>query len=347
MVAASGILIATLALTGCTTGTGVLGSGLDATPSPTSTDIGDVNNLKPTAVTKQQLGRIVDKVADTIGEADAAKDPALAATRLDGPALAVRTANYTIVTADPSLAAVNAFPDGDVEVVLPQQNDGWPRSVFTIVQPTDTTLAPVAMMLVQDSARENYKVHYLITLEPGLIVPPVAPAQIGSVQLDAGNGLGLLAPDQLAISYGGVLIQGPDAPDFDKFDAESDTLRVDIGFDAKAKRKADLPATAKIEFTNGANIEAPISFPTNDSGQIVAVALDDTETVTPVEAGAAVNTPAAVKALSGVARTAKGITATYGVQLLFYVPPVGGADTTAKIQLLGFTQGLVSASEIG
>jgi hypothetical protein len=324
----------------------VLGSGL-ASPSPTSTDTGDISNLKPIAVTKQQLGRIVAKLADTVDEADAAKDPTLAATRLAGPALAMRTANYTITTADPSLAAVSAFPDGDVEVVLPQQNDSWPRSVFTVVQPAETTAAPVAMMLVQDSPRENYKVHFLITLEPGLVVPPVAPTQIGSVQLSSDNGLGLLRPDQLADSYGAVLIQGEAAPDYALFDAETDTLRVDIGFDAKAQRKADLPATASIEFTNGEGSEPSISFPTNDSGQIVAVLLDDTETVTPLEAGAAINTPAAVKALSGIARTAKGITATYGVQLLFYVPPVGGSDTAAQIELLGFSQGLTSAGEIG
>jgi hypothetical protein len=341
---AAAVVVASLALTGCTTADGVLGSGL-ASPTPTNTDIGDVSNLKPVAVTKQQLGRIIDKLADTVDEADASKSADLAATRLDGPALAMRTANYTITTADPSLAAISAFPDGDVEVVLPQQNDGWPRSVFTVVQPTDTNAAPVAMMLVQETARDNYKVHYLITLEPGLVVPPVAPAEIGSVQLNSDNALGLLRPDQLADSYGAVLIQGEAAPDFDKFDAETDTLRVDIGYDAKQQRKAELPGTAQIEFVNGEGAEPSISFPTNDSGQIVAVLLDDSETVTPLEAGAAINTPAAVKALSGLARTAKGITATYGVQLLFYVPPV--SDTSAKIQLLGFSQGLVSAKEVG
>jgi hypothetical protein len=342
LVAAS--LAASLVLSGCTVGGGVLGSGL-ASPNPTSTDIGDISNLKPVAVTKQQLGRIIDKLADTVDEADAGKSADLAATRLAGPALAMRTANYTITTADPSLAAVPAFPDGDVEVVLPQQNDAWPRSVFAVVQPTDTNAAPVAMMLVQDSPRDNYKVHYLITLEPGLVVPPVAPAEIGSVQLNSDNGLGLLRPDQLAASYGAVLIQGEAAPDFALFDAESDTLRVDIGYDAKQQRKADLPETASIEFVNAEGAEPSISFPTNDSGQIVAVLLDDSETVTPLEAGAAINTPAAVKALSGLARTAKGITATYGVQLLFYVPPV--SDTSAKIQLLGFSQGLVKATEVG
>ncbi len=52
-----------------------------------------------------------------------------------------------------------------------------------------------------------------------------------------------------------------------------------------------------------------------------------------------------MKALSGSALSTKGVTATYGVQLLFYVPPLGdGSD--AKIQLLGFSQGLISAKEV-
>jgi hypothetical protein len=186
-----------------------------------------------------------------------------------------------------------------------------------------------------------------MTLEPGFVLPKVAPAQIGSVTLEPDNRIGLLAPSELAQAYGDILTQGEEAANFDMFEADGDTLRVDIGFEAKEKRKSDFPTYGKIEFTNGPNAEAPISFPTNDSGQIVAVALDDVETITPTEAGAAINSPPAVKALSGSARSTKGVTATYGVQLLFYVPRDGaGAGSGQKIQLLGFTQGLIAAKEV-
>jgi hypothetical protein len=343
MIAAGGILTASLLLAGCSTGDGLLGSGLAPTPTPTDSGIAAANNLKPPAVTKQQASRIIEKIADTINAADEAKDAELAATRFAGPALALRVANYKITKKDSSLAAVTAFPQGTVAVVLPQQNDSWARSVFAIIQPDDTTLAPVALMLVQDAPRDNYKVHYLITLEPGFVLPKVAPAQIGSVTLEPDNRIGLLAPSELAQAYGDILIQGEEAANFDLFEVDGDTLRVDIGFDAKTKRRKALPKSGKIEFTNAANPEAPISFPTNDSGQIVAVALDDTETVKPTEAGAAINTPKPVKALSGRAQSTKGITATYGVQLLFYVP-LSGSD--GKIQLLGFAQGLTSAKEL-
>lgn len=346
LLAASGVVALSLALTGCTTGGGVLGSGLDPEPTPTSTDVGAANNLKPTAVTEQQLGRIVDKVAATLDTADADKDATLAATRLDGPALQLRAANYKMTTKDSSLATVAPFPSGEVGVVLAQQNDSWPRAVFAIVNSAETNAAPSAMMLVQQSARENYKVHYLITLEPGLVVPKVAPAQIGAVRLLPDNQLGLLPPNQLADAYGEILIQGEKAPMFDSFEPEGDSLRVDVGAEAKAKTKKELPASAKIEFTNGAGPEEPISFPTNDGGQIVAVSLNDVETVTPVEAGAAINAKGQVKALSGMARSTKGFVATYGLQLLFYVPGVADSDSSAKVQLLGFSQGLIAAKEV-
>ncbi|HOT34241.1 MAG TPA: hypothetical protein PLW15_07335, partial [Rhodoglobus sp.] len=76
---------------------------------------------------------------------------------------------------------------------------------------------------------------------------------------------------------------------------------------------------------------------------IVAVNLNEITTVQPVEAGAAVNPTGQVKALSGLAISTKGIRATYGDQLLFYVPAAG---SDAKIVLLGYSVGLVKAGEI-
>lgn len=344
--AASALLVATLALAGCTTGGGVLGSGLDPAPTPDATDIAEANNLMPPAVTESQFTRIVKNVADVVADADKDKNATLAATRLEGPALQVRMANYKTTKKDSSLAPVAAFPTGDVGLVLPQQNTGWPRAVFAVVYDADPKNAPLGMMLVQQSARDNYKVHYLVTLEPGLSVPKMAPVAIGSTVLPASNALGVIQPDQLAESYGDILINGDKATDLDKFDAEHDTLRTAIGYDAKQKTKKALPASAKIDFTNSASAEPPISFPTNDNGQVVAVSLDDVETVLPVQAGAAINATALVKAYTGLSLSTKGFIATYGVQLLFYVPSVQAAkDDGAKIQLLGYTSGLINAKQ--
>jgi hypothetical protein len=337
---ATGVILAgTLVLSGCS----LLGStgGGSATPTPTSTVPGAAG-LQQVAVTEPQLKHIVANVVQTVGAADAKGDAKLAATRLDGPALQLRTANYTIHAADSSIPIVSSIPNGDVIIALPQQSNSWPRAVFTVLWNHDKKSAPVGMMLVQKDPRENYKVEYLMSLE--LDVPDVAPATLGAARLINDNKLGILAPSDLAADYGDILIKGDDSKKNDLFSATGDKLRTAVGHDYKAKTASQLPTTAKIAFTNGPGKYDPIAFGTNDSGQIVAVDLDDAETVTPTEVGAAINTVGAVRALSGKVQSTKGIIATYGLQLLFYVPPVSG--TGKKIELLGFAQGLVSATEV-
>lgn len=339
-VATSVILSGTLLLSGCS----LLGStaGGSATPTPTSTVPGAAG-LQQVAVTEPQLKHIVANVIQTVGAADAKGDTKLAATRLAGPALQLRTASYAIHAADSAVPIVPSIPSWDVEVALPQQSNSWPRAVFAVIgKPSDKKAAPIGMMLVQQSPRENYKVEYLMTLE--LDVPDVAPATLGAARLINDNKLGILAPSDLASAYGEILIKGDDSKKNELFSATGDKLRTAVGHDYKAKTASQLPTTAKIAFTNGPGKYDPIAFGTNDSGQIVAVDLDDVETVTPTEVGAAINPFPAAQALSGKTQSIKGIIATYGLQLLFYVPPVSASGK--KIELLGFAQGLVTATEV-
>jgi hypothetical protein len=295
----------------------------------------------PVAVTSGQFSKILVDLAETVADADEAKDAALAAERLTGPALALRTANYTIRNADGAVAALAAIPSEEVKVVLPEQTDTWPRRVFAVTK--STGVQAVGLVLTQESPRENYKASYVVSLIAS--VPDVAPPELGAPALPPSNGFGLLKPDELAAAYGDVLIKGDESEFADLFEAEGDTLREAIGFDYKTKRRSELPTSATIEFTNGPGADEVVAFNTNDSGQIVSVILEDVETVRPVEAGAAVNPAGQVKALSGKAQSTRGIIATYGVQLLLYVPPAGSTDQ--KIVVLGFAQGLVAAAEVG
>ncbi|HWH26873.1 MAG TPA: hypothetical protein VNT53_09535 [Pseudolysinimonas sp.] len=333
---AVGLLIGSLALTGCS-----LGGGAAVTPTPTDTAAAD---LDAPVVGDTQLKRILDRVRSTVGDADAAKDPKIAAKRLDGPALADRVANYTMTRNDASQAVVAPIPDGALEIVLPEQRTTWPRTVFAVVVPPDETTAPVALVLQQRDPRDDYKVHYLINLKPGTVVPKLAPAAVGAATLPADNAFGRLRPDELAAAYGDTLAVGEKSTWAENFDLADDSLQTEIGPAAKADRLAKVQPKATIAFTHASSAESPVSFPTLDSGQLVAVALDETDTVTPVETGAGITVPANLKAYLGVGVSTTGIRATYGLQLLFYVPPL--TDKSATIKVLGYTQGLVSAKEL-
>ncbi|MDO7882470.1 hypothetical protein [Antiquaquibacter soli] len=343
MIAVPIALVSLLALSGCSPEFWP-GGGTGPTPEP-SASVPAGSELKPPAVTVRQVERIVARISAVTAEADANRDAELLKTRFDGPALELRLANYTIRGLDPAAAALPAIPEGPVRLTLPQQTDTWPRTVLAVIQDDkDATIPPVALILEQPDPRSDYKVTYAITLEASAVLPDVAPASVGAARLPADTGLLSTAPSALAEAYGEILMEDVDADSYLDFEAEGDTLRTSVGLDAKNQLRGSLPTTASMAFTNGPGPGDTIALATNDAGAIVAVNLLEATTVTPVEAGAAINPTGQVKTLSGIAVSQKGVVATYSDQLLFYVPPAG---SDGKIILLGYSTGLVTATEIG
>jgi hypothetical protein len=321
-----------------------------ATADPTATpgaDAEPTEDIDPDApmpaVTEAQLEAIVSTISTVTAEADAASSADTLSSRFSGPALELRTATYAIRGGYPEYPAPQAIPSGPLQVVLPQASNTWPKTVFTVVQGDDTAVPPVALMLVQETPRSNYKVYYEITLEPDTSLPPVAAASVGTTRLAPDTKLLTMTPDELKTAYADILSVGDTSQYIDQVDSEGDTLRTQVGAEYKSQKKSALPSTASLDF---AQVDAPgqnIALATSGSGALVAVDLRESETVKPVESGATVSPEGAVKALSGVTETAKGAEAVYDYQLLFYIPPSGDAG---KAELLGFTQGLVQAKEL-
>ncbi|TFB58685.1 hypothetical protein E3N86_13305 [Cryobacterium sp. Hz7] len=346
MVAMPLILVSGLVLSGCSADFWPATSAPDAatsgTPTPTDT-AGPAQDVPPPAVTVPQLERIVADIASLTADADANLNADILATRFTGPALEKRLANYKIRGADPAIAALPALPTSPLRLTLPQQSSTWPRVVMTVLQDeADTAAAPTALVLRQESPRADYLVEYMIQLEAAATVPKVAPATIGAPIIAPDSTFLLLSPDQVAAAYADVLQLGEASPSYALFEAEGDSFRTQVT-ELKTSRQAGLPSTASIEFGAAAGTGRTVALATNDSGSIVAVSLTETETVKPVDAGATVSPEGASKALSGITATAKGITSTYGDQLLFHVPAAGSNE---KIVFLGFSQGLISSTEL-
>lgn len=341
------LVIGALVLTGCTAESWpeFLGGSSAETPSPSPTDSGPpVNTEKPPVVSEPQLESILSRISIVAQQADAERDTDLIQQRFDGAALQFREANYAIRKVDKNYDPLPPIPSSTVEVTLPQQNDKWPRTVFTVVRdPKDESSATTALMLVQQTPRENYKVVYAVQLEAEAVLPAMAAANVGTQRLQPDVKIFALQPDELALDYGDVLLNGESSPFLKYFDTGSDSLVTSIGYDAKQKRLASIPRIAKMTFGTAVGIGEVIPMVTNDSGALVAVYLNETETVKPAEPGAVINAEGAVKSLSRVSSTTKGTIATYGDQLLFYVPP-GASDE--KIVLIGWASALIAAREL-
>ena len=288
-VAATGLALGALVLTGCTPTANQ--------PAPAASETPGFESA-PVAVTKGQFASILVDVADTIADADAAGDATLAATRLSGPALALRTANYTIRAADPAVAALPAIPSETIEITLPEQTDRWPRRVLAVA--SAEAVSPVAVVLTQESPRENYKLTYSVTLIASM--PKVAPVEIGAAALPPGNNLGRIAPEDLAAAYGDVLILGEESEFYDLFQADGDSLREAIGVEKKlSARRLCRPARPSSSPTDPVK---PSRWPSVQTTRVRSSLSSSTTSrrVRPVEAGAAVNPSGQVKALSGKAQ---------------------------------------------
>lgn len=347
MVVAPSLFLAVLMLSACagnapTTLENGTAIEIASTGDPSDVPEGE-SSLETPAVTEPQARRIVTRISETVTEADTTLDPVLAATRLDGPALALRTANFAIRKVDANAAVAPAvIPPSVVKVTLPQRNDSWPRTVFVVVQ-DDPTVAPQALMMIQDDPRSQYKVHYAVALEPGLTLPAVANASIGTNRLASDAKIFTMVPEEIGPAYADILLNDVDSEFNDMFKADGDTLRVAIGKDDKALRASKIPPTAQLTFAEAAGEGQIIVLATNDLGALVAVEIVDSSTIKPIEVGAAVNAPTDVAALLGKALSTKGITAYYSDQLLFYVP---SAAEGGQIILLGYSTGLTSAVEL-
>lgn len=295
------------------------------------------------AVTAEQLDQILTKLRVTLANADEQRANNVAETRLEGAALRFRLAQYQVQNQDKDLGATFVIPEGQVRLMLPQRTSEWPRSVFAVIDDgSDETAPSVAVVLTQATARDNYKVSYSVALEPGAVIPSVAAADSGAAVIRGETDLLSVTPTQAVEHYGDLLNNGDKSPYFTAFDPDS--LQEQIGAQAKAKRARDLGKTARFSWDDSITEDVPIVFATADAGGIVAVTLQESETVKPTSAGAAITATGAVKILADVTSSMAGIQANYQYQLLFYIPALG---STEKIRLLGYSYALTSARKLG
>jgi hypothetical protein len=238
------------------------------------------------------------------------------------------------ITALPGLTAT------PVQLLLPQATELWPRSVLAIVKATQAIKEgedPPSMVVVltQQSPRTNYKVSYLASLQANQVLPEVAAPQTGSQLIAQDTELLKISPKDLPAAYADVIYSGDASKYAVLFDKESDKLRP-VLVDERAQQQGNNEVTVTYEDTAGV-LSSPIAFGTVDSGALVAVEVDENAQFIPL-GDRDLKLTGQLAALSGIQITQYPTRATYGLQLLFYVP---AADSPDKIQLLGYNEHLV------
>jgi hypothetical protein len=317
--------------------------GPSPTPSPTATVIAPDGQQAP-AVTKAQAERILTRIATTVADADAAMDGDLADTRLEGAALAARDTNYKLrgAVADyPAPAPILAKP---LEIILPQAYDGWPRSVIAVADDDESKTSSI-MVLTQQDQWSDYKLSYVGSLEASTTLPDLAPAYIGAPQVEPDSPFLLLPPNEVAAAYADVINKGEESEYYDLFEADGDQLRASIAADRQRRLEEfnkTASSTGSLEFSSAAGAQAPFALQTVESGAIVAVNINEIDTVKPTNADAVIKVDGnqTVKTLAGVDQSQTGFATTFSDQVFFYVP---GPGSNEKIRLLGYSSDILDA----
>lgn len=300
----------------------------------------------PPVVTAGQLDRILDAAAETALAADQARDATALAGRFEGAALSHRQAVYQAQNADASTPAPTAFPTGEVVYALPEASTTWPRTVFAVVEPGDgqSGASPFGVVLVQNTAREPYRVASLTQLLASVTLPAAAPIEIGATGLSQVAAKLLVAPEQLAAAYGDVVLAGDGSASAALFDAELDTFRLQIGQEYRDAQLAGIDQTAsELVFSNRAGTEAPLGVSTLDGGAIVAVSLQEVERLAATSQLATIGVTGRAAALAGTTQSPYGFEKIYTDQLLFAVPP---ASAGGQVRLLGYAQALTEVRQL-
>lgn len=330
----------------------ILVTGTACASSPTAPDAPDLETpatqVAPVApypaLTELQFSRIMSRISVQIQAADEELGANLLTERVTNPTLAARRAVYTIKRADTESGTLVPILAAPIRLVLPQQTETWPRSVFGIIQDEQDLESPsIGVVLRQENPRSNYSLTYAIVLAPQVQIPDLPSASVGAAKLSRDSKLTKFSPADVAAHYADVINQGADSAFAGDFALATDRLFIQLGPDAAALRQESFGEAVSVVWSTTPTDNEVVAFATADGGALVMATLQEIETVSPAQSGAAVNASVAVRALTSLSSSTRGFHVISDVQILWYVPPIGSED---GIRVLGFTYSLVAAREV-
>ena len=319
-----------LALSGCQ-----VTQAPEATPTPSeSATVSIVDEIEP-ALNEEQVTRILADIQSVVADADASGETGLLQTRVEGPALLFREANYLLRSKSPDVAPLPPISTSVVSITIISKTEDWPRALMVVTQEGDEL--PQTLVIQQLSPREPYKLIYNMALLPGVEFPDVAAANDGAIPVEVDSLFLKISPLNLAPAYGDLIDNGPSSEFFSQFDLATDKFYEQISQN-QADQAENLDEATTV-FSHELADSNVVSLTTSDSGAIVALMMVDTWEIKPNSRTSAVTVSGDELLLLGAEGSRTGVSTRYGNMLLFYVPL---ASSDQKIRLLGATQSLLS-----
>ncbi|RJT82129.1 hypothetical protein D6T63_05200 [Arthrobacter cheniae] len=292
----------------------------------------------PPVVLESQLERILGSVASTVADADAASDAKRLAPRVAGAALDLRSGSYAVGAKDAKAAAPAPVADAPLMLEMVPTGPEWPRTIVALTQGEQNPV-PQALLLVQETPRDNYRLTSAVQMLPGSTFPSApAPGATGPVPLEEAGTLAT-APQAAVASIADFLTKpsGANKETFEENSFAEAITEFQAGVVANQGNEA-----ATITFSHAAEEDRTQALLSGDGGAMVFGYLTHTYTSLPKSPGDTIDLKGTVyQSLTGKDVSEKGIDVNYGEAVMMYVPPAGSDD---KIRVIGAAQQLLSAT---
>ncbi|MFP5335601.1 MAG: hypothetical protein ACLGIV_09830 [Actinomycetes bacterium] len=287
-------------------------------------------------VLDEQVESIRANVENVLATGDEAKDAAPLTARVDGPALQLRTARYTVARAVADQPAPTPL-SGELLLDVSPAADGWPRWFLTATRPAPDAV-PQIQLLTQTGPRELYKLTAWVTMLPGTTLPETSVEEPPEA-LPPTEPSGLVAaPADVVARYADVLTKA-DASEHAGAFAE-DPFRTQVLGEQAAEREA-VSEFFSYTVAHTPREDAVWAVRTADGGAVVLGVMDAVRTFTVTAEGAKLPLPADLAALAGTPEATKTASVTSLEMVAFVVPPEGSDD---PVTVLGGERGTLAAT---
>ena len=293
-------------------------------------------------VTEEQLTRILADVQKQVGKADDEQDAKALESRAAGAFKYIRSSRYDILKDDIKVTKPLALNTSVLRsAAVPNTSEAkFPRVISVVTaKDADAETLPIALTLVQNSARDNYKVVFAEQMLPGASFPGIAVGDPSIKQLDA-KAEGLQQTPAEALKSLADVLSNEKSKAAGKF-ADSEFIKA-IHADQKDESKE--ANEAKVKYSRSVTEGDTKAVSTPDGGAIVTGKLNQkavferTEDSDPLK-----GKDDLTKKLLGKASSTGDVEINYAEPVMIYVPAEGSDE---KIQLIAAEVVLLNAKEV-
>ncbi len=278
--------------------------------------------VPPPVLSVAQSTKVLGAIKTVLAAGDANMSDLALSTRLSGPALAIRSAEYKLDLGTGGVRVPTMLPMTAQALITPQTT-AWPRSELVVTVQPDNLQSPRLLILRQNGPRDQYKLWGWTRLLAGVKMPRTADPALGSPLL-APDAPGLVAtPQDVIAHYVDVLSHGTGSAYANEF--EPDEYRTGLA-SSLALLQQGLSQVGTVADSYTVAPDQLVSMGTATGGALVVAGITTVTTATVTVAGASFTLGATEAALAGASDVKQSETITWSDMVAFYVPPSGSGQ---------------------